>query len=60
MPFHTEGYFITEVAPHSLRQAVLAWADKCNRERKTVHWRFAQKDARNTLQRHYQKVQKFI
>jgi DDE superfamily endonuclease len=42
-----------------LRREVLAWADKHNRERKTVHWRFAQKDARNKLQRHYHKVQKF-
>ena len=43
----------------TLRREVLAWADTRNRERKTVHWKFAQKDARNKLQRHYQKVQKF-
>ena len=43
----------------TLRREVLAWADTRNRERKTVHWKFAQKDARNKLQRHSQKVQKF-
>jgi hypothetical protein len=43
----------------ALRREVLAWADTRNRERKTVHWRFAQKDARNKLQRHYSNVQKF-
>jgi hypothetical protein len=42
-----------------LRREVLAWADKRNRERRTVHWKFAPKDARTKLQRHYQKVQKF-
>jgi DDE superfamily endonuclease len=42
------------------RQEVLAWATKRNHERKTVHWRFSQTDARTKLQRHYQNVQKFI
>jgi hypothetical protein len=42
-----------------LRREVLAWADKHHRERQTVHWRFAPKDARNTRQRHDHKVQKF-
>ena len=46
-------------AVDALRREVLAWADQRNRDRKTVHWKFAQKDARITLQRHYQKVQKF-
>jgi hypothetical protein len=44
----------------ALRRAVLAWADTRHRARKTVHWRFAQKDARNTWQRHYSNVQKFL
>lgn len=44
----------------TLRQEVLAWATKRNHERKTVHWRFSQTDARTKLQRHYQNVQKFI
>jgi DDE superfamily endonuclease len=44
----------------TLRQEVLAWADKRNLDRKTVNWTFSQKDARNKLQRHYQNVQKLI
>jgi DDE superfamily endonuclease len=43
----------------TLRRDVLAGADTRNRARKTGHWRFAPQDARNTLQRHYHKVQKF-
>ena len=44
----------------TLRQEVLAWAEKCNRERKTVNWTFSQHDVRNKLQRHYQNVKKLI
>jgi DDE superfamily endonuclease len=43
----------------TLHREVLAWAETRNRDRKTVNWRFAQNDARNKLQRHYHKVQKF-
>jgi hypothetical protein len=42
------------------RQAVLAWATTRNHERTTGHWRCSQTEARTTLQRHYQNVQKFI
>jgi hypothetical protein len=38
----------------TLRQEVLAWADKRNLDHKTVHWTFSQNDARNKLQRHDQ------
>jgi DDE superfamily endonuclease len=44
----------------TLRQEVLAWTTKRNHAHKTVNWRFSQTDARTKLQRHYQKVQKFI
>lgn len=44
----------------TLRQEVMAWASKRNRDRTTVNWRFSQSDARNKLQRHYTKVHKFI
>jgi hypothetical protein len=44
----------------TLRQEVLAWADKRNLDRTTVHWTFSQSKARNKLQRHYQNVQKFL
>lgn len=44
----------------TLCHEVLAWADRRNLDRKTVHWTFSQSDARNKLQRHYQNVQKFI
>lgn len=44
----------------TLRQEVLAWADKRNLERKTVNWTFSQHDARHKLQRHYQNVKKLI
>lgn len=44
----------------TLRQEVMAWASKRNRDRTTVNWRFSQSDARNKLQRHYTKVNKFI
>ena len=43
-----------------LGQAVLAWADTRNLDRKTVHWRFSQNDARDKFHRHYHNVQKFI
>jgi hypothetical protein len=43
-----------------LRQEVVAWADKRNRDGKTVNWTFSQREARNKLKRHYKKVQKFI
>jgi hypothetical protein len=38
----------------------VAWADKRNRDGKTVNWTFSQSEARNKLKRHYKKVQKFI
>jgi len=44
----------------SLCRAVLAWADTRNRDRKTVHWTFAQTDARDKFSRHYRNVQKFM
>ena len=43
-----------------LERAVLAWTDTRNRDRKTVHWRFTQNDARDKFQRHYRNVQKFM
>ena len=43
-----------------LCQAVLAWADTRNLDRKTVHWTFSQNDARCTFHRHYRNVQKFM
>ena len=43
-----------------LDRAVLVWADKRNRDRKTVHWTFSQNDARCKFQRHYRNVQKFM
>jgi len=43
-----------------LRQEVVAWADKRNRDGKIVNWTFSQSEARNKLKRHYKKVQKFI
>jgi len=42
-----------------LGQEVLAWATKRHHDRKTVHWRFAQTDARTKMKRHYKNVQKF-
>jgi hypothetical protein len=44
----------------TLRREVLAWTDKRNLEKKTVHWKFSQTEARTKMQRHYQKVQKFM
>jgi hypothetical protein len=43
-----------------LRREVLAWADARNQARKTVNWKFSSDKARQTLQRHYQNVQKLI
>lgn len=43
-----------------LCQAVLAWADTRNLDRKTVHWTFSQHEARCKFQRHYRNVQKFM
>ena len=43
-----------------LRQEVVAWADKRNRDGKIVNWTFSQSEARNKLKRHYKKAQKFI
>ncbi len=43
-----------------LRREVLAWAERRNHEGKTVHWKFAQPDARQKLHRHYRNVQKFM
>jgi transposase len=43
-----------------LRQEGVAWAGRRNLERKTLNWRFSQKDARDKLQRHYQKIQKLL
>jgi hypothetical protein len=43
-----------------LCRAVLAWADRRNLDRKTVHWTFSQTDARCTFHRHYRNVQKFM
>jgi len=42
----------------TLAQEVLAWAAKRNQAGQTVHWRFAQTDARIKRQRHYKNVQK--
>ena len=41
-----------------LRGEVLAWAQKRNRERRTVRWTFAKENGRTKLQRHYQNVMK--
>jgi hypothetical protein len=43
----------------TLRREVLAWAKQRNQAKKTVQWKFSQTQARNKMQRHYQKVQKF-
>ena len=43
-----------------LERAVLAWADTRNLDRKTVHWKFSQTDARCKFHRHYRNVQKFM
>jgi hypothetical protein len=43
----------------TLRREVLAWAEQRNLAKKTVHWKFSQTEARNKMQRHYHKVQKF-
>ncbi len=43
-----------------LRQEVLAWAAWRKQERKTVQWTFAQHDAREKLERHYNNVRKLI
>src|SRR5215471_20459136 len=42
-----------------LGQEVLAWATKRQQDGKTVHWRFAQTDARTKMKRHYKNIQKF-
>jgi hypothetical protein len=42
----------------TLGREVLAWTNKRNLEKKTVHWQFSQTDARNKMQRHYKKIQK--
>lgn len=39
-----------------LRQEALAWAHRRNLQRATVHWTFTRKDARQKLERHYEKV----
>jgi hypothetical protein len=44
----------------TLRHEVLAWADKRNRERKTVNGTFSQHDARHKLQRHDQNAKKLM
>jgi len=44
----------------TVRGEVLAWAERRNHERATVHWKFSQPDARKKLHRHYQNVQKFM
>ena len=41
-------------------RAVLAWADTRNLDRKTVHWKFSQTDARCKFHRHYRNVQKVM
>ena len=43
-----------------LERAVLAWADTRNLDRKTVHWKFSQTDARCKFHRHYRNAQKFM
>ena len=43
----------------SLRREVLAWAERRKQAKKTVAWKFSQPNARQTLHRHYQNVQKF-
>ena len=42
----------------TLRQEVLAWAERRNEDQTTVEWKFAQPDARKKLHRHYENVQK--
>jgi DDE superfamily endonuclease len=44
----------------ALRREVLAWAERRNREQKTVNWKFSQDKARQKLHRHYENVQKFM
>jgi hypothetical protein len=44
----------------TLRREVLAWAERRNREQKTVNWKFSQDNARQKLHRHYENVQKFM
>lgn len=43
-----------------LRQEVLAWTAKRNRQPTSVDWKFSQNDARIKFQRHYANVQKFL
>lgn len=42
----------------TLEKEVMAWTQKRNSERKTVNWKFAKKDARLKLERHYSDVKK--
>jgi hypothetical protein len=44
----------------ALRREVLAWAERRNREQKTVNWKFSPDKARQKLHRHYENVQKFM
>lgn len=44
----------------TLRNEVIAWADRRNLEHKTVDWKFSKNTARTKLQRHYSCVGKFI
>lgn len=44
----------------TLQREVLAWTDQRNLDRTSVNWTFSQNDARVKLQRHYEKIQKFI
>ena len=44
----------------TLRREVLTWAERRNQAKTTVKWKFAPPNARQKLQRHYQKVQKFM
>lgn len=43
-----------------LRDEVLAWANNRNEQKRTVNWTFAQHDAREKLERHYNNVRKLL
>lgn len=45
---------------NTLRNEVLAWANKRNLEHKTLDWKFFQKEARKKLERRYSNVKKLI
>jgi len=43
-----------------LRAEVLAWAHNQNEQQRTVNWTFAQHNAREKLERHYNNVRKLL